>query len=112
VGCPLQGCPWWVNGSSYQNCSFLASEVSDHTLAEIGDMMGVSRERVRQIENIAIKKLKSRLELRDISNEFVHQQSMVERNCTHTATDSEHLREDEGNLICYFGLGEMGIAEW
>jgi hypothetical protein len=85
----------------YCNCSFLASEVGTHTLAEIGIMMDVSRERVRQIETIAIQKLRTRLDLRDIKDEFIHQQSLAKWNCKNPASNTKHLREDEGNIICY-----------
>lgn len=105
-------CPWWVDGSSYKNCSFLAAEAGDHTLAEIGNMIGVSRERVRQIENSAIKKLRTRAALRDINNEFVHQQSMVKRYGENAASDQEHIREDEGNVFHDIGDREVGVAEW
>jgi len=34
---------------------------TEHTLQEIGNIMGVSRERIRQIEQLALKKLKNPL---------------------------------------------------
>ena len=86
--------------------------MSAHTLAEIGNMMNVSRERVRQIEHMAIKKLRACLELRDIRNEFVHQQGMAKRNCENSATDSEYFRENESNIFCYLDDGKVGVSEW
>jgi len=67
--CRRSQCPWWVNSDIYMNCSFLASQASAHTLSEIGSMMGISRERVRQIESIAIRKLELRLEKKGVGRE-------------------------------------------
>lgn len=75
-GCTDRDCAWRVNSSAYKNCSFLAAQVRDHTLTEIGDMMGISRERVRQIEVIAIRKLRASFRMKEIVN-VLHKQSMV-----------------------------------
>ena len=45
-----------------------------HTLEEIGQNYGITRERVRQIENLSIKKLK---ELRDLKDEIKDAESLV-----------------------------------
>lgn len=62
----------------YKNCSFLAAQVCDHTLNEIGDMMGISRERVRQIEGIAIRKLRASFRMKEIVD-VLHKQSVAKR---------------------------------
>lgn len=62
----------------YKNCSFLAAQICDHTLTEIGDMMGISRERVRQIEGIAIRKLRASFRMKEIVN-VLHKQGLVKR---------------------------------
>ena len=41
------------------------------TLQEIGDLMGVSRERVRQIESYAFRKLKNKKRTKNLQQYFV-----------------------------------------
>lgn len=82
-------CPWYVESDDYLGCCFLAAEAGEHTLAEIGDMLSISRERVRQIENAAIRKLKSKLRTRGIRDGFEHQQSMVVRGSSDTPEDQK-----------------------
>lgn len=109
MSCLKRDCPWWVIGPQYNNCSFLAAEIGGHTLEEIGNMLGVSRERVRQIEDLALKKLRKRSELKDINDELVHQQSLAVRDYSHTAEDQEHIRQDESDFIHAFDHGDVGI---
>ena len=56
--CANCGCEYAIDESGYMNCTFVAAEVSDHTLEEIGWKMKISRERVRQIERGALDKLR------------------------------------------------------
>jgi hypothetical protein len=44
------------------NCTFVAAEVSDHTLEAIGEMMGITREGVRLIERRALMKVRLAIE--------------------------------------------------
>ena len=76
--CTEKSCDWWIDSSLYRDCSFLAAQIRDHTLTEIGNMMGISRERVRQIEGIAINKLKASFRMREIVN-VLHKQGLVKR---------------------------------
>jgi len=46
---------------------FGINEKSDHTLEETGKVFGVTRERIRQIEDVALKKLRHRQRLRALS---------------------------------------------
>jgi RNA polymerase primary sigma factor len=47
---------------------FGIGEKSDHTLEETGQVFGVTRERIRQIEDIALRKLRRRsLSLREFT---------------------------------------------
>lgn len=78
TGCTKNKCVWWIRSTLYKNCSFLAAEICDHTLAEIGDMMGISRERVRQIEGIAIRKLRYSFRVKE-SKSVLHKQSLAKR---------------------------------
>lgn len=64
--CPNQSCPWHVDGPSYMNCSFVVYEAVAQTgqklsLEEIGDMLGITREGVRQIEKKAILRVRRRM---------------------------------------------------
>ena len=66
VPCSNQECPWSVRGRPYMNCSFVVFEAVAQTakklsLEEIGEMEGLTREGVRQIEMRALKKIRLRL---------------------------------------------------
>ena len=41
-----------------QSCALDVADDGPHTLEFVGDLLGVSRERIRQIEEMALKKLK------------------------------------------------------
>jgi len=56
--CANCGCEYAINEPGYMNCSFVAAEVSEHTLEAIGEMMGVSREGIRKIEERALRKFR------------------------------------------------------
>jgi hypothetical protein len=72
--CANCGCEYAINQPGYMNCTFVASEVSEHTLEEIGEMMGITREGVRLIQIRALKKV--RLAMDEENNEpALHQQS-------------------------------------
>ena len=53
---------------------FGLGQMKKHTLEEIGQHYGITRERVRQIENLSIKKLK---ELRDLKDEIREAEALV-----------------------------------
>ena len=56
--CDKQACRHWLNCSKYNNCVILASEDGPKTLQEIGDLNGLTRMRICQIEKSALKKIK------------------------------------------------------
>jgi hypothetical protein len=56
-------CDYAIKEPGYMNCSFVASEVSEHTLEAIGEMMEISREGVRKIEVRALQKVRLAMEL-------------------------------------------------
>lgn len=57
--CTESTCDFYINFSFYLNCSSVAATIKPHTLEEIGRMTQVTRERVRQIEEEALKKARS-----------------------------------------------------
>ena len=53
-------CAWFIRREVYLNCTWVACNFGPFTLEEIGSMMGITRERVRQIEVKALKRLQYR----------------------------------------------------
>jgi len=53
-------CPWFLNRETFLNCTWVACNFGPFTLEEIGSMMGITRERVRQIQVKALKRLQHR----------------------------------------------------
>ena len=56
--CDRTTCKWFVRNTYYNNCAWIGYEMGNHTLEEVGFMLGVTRERVRQIEAKALRKLR------------------------------------------------------
>lgn len=70
--CPDSTCEWFLKNEAYLNCTWVACHFGPFTLEQVGAMMGVTRERIRQIEAKALKKLqhvKRKEQLRDFSYE-------------------------------------------
>lgn len=69
--CQDMACDWRLKNESFLNCTWVACNYGPFTLEEVGEMMGVTRERIRQIEAKALKKLqhkKRRDQLRDFAS--------------------------------------------
>ena len=69
--CPESTCDWYLKSETHYNCTWVACNYGPFTLEEVGEMMGVTRERIRQIEAKALKKLqhkKRRDQLRDFAS--------------------------------------------
>lgn len=72
--CPENTCEWFIKNEKYYNCTWVACHFGPFTLEEVGEMMGVTRERIRQIEAKAIKKLQHK-KRRDQLKDFVSSDS-------------------------------------
>ena len=56
--CEKLNCRYWLDCSMHNNCVILASEKGPRTLQEIGDLNGLTRMRICQIEKSALGKLR------------------------------------------------------
>ena len=57
INCKQSQCRYWQSGCK-NNCIMISAENKEMTLQEIGDIFGVTRMRICQIEKIVINKLK------------------------------------------------------
>ena len=58
--CENKGCRQWLNCKKFLNCAVIAAEEGSRTLQEIGDLHGLTRMRICQIEKSALKKIKEK----------------------------------------------------
>ena len=67
--CQDSTCEWLIKRGSFLNCTWVACNYGPFTLEEVGTMMGVTRERIRQIEAKALKKLRHK-KRKDLLRDF------------------------------------------
>lgn len=63
--CPHSTCRYYV--SEDKTCALDVADDGEHTLEEIGQKFGLTRERIRQIERNGLKKLRRRLEVMQLN---------------------------------------------
>lgn len=69
VSCDFKECKHWMNFEEDHNCDLVS--IKKHgslTLREVGDRLGVSYVRIKQIEDVAIKKIKKSTTLEKFYN--------------------------------------------
>ena len=59
VGCKQQECRQWIDYKKSMNCTIIAAKEGPMTLQQIGDIFGVTRMRICQIEKKIIKKIET-----------------------------------------------------
>lgn len=58
VNCQRQRCQHWISNPESHNCVMLAVRQGPHTLQKIGEIYGLSRMRICQIEKNIFKKIR------------------------------------------------------
>jgi len=56
--CKKSSCKYWMDCKNKNNCILVAAKDGNRTLQEIGDLFGLTRMRICQIEKAALNKLK------------------------------------------------------
>ena len=68
VECEKRSCKYWHDAPGCKNCIMIAASDGEHTLQEIGDLFGVTRMRICQIEKLIFKKLLNKHELTEVKD--------------------------------------------
>lgn len=58
VDCQRNNCPQWISHSQSHNCVLLAAQEGPHTLQKIGQIYGLTRMRICQIEKGIFEKIR------------------------------------------------------
>ena len=69
VTCEKSSCKYWIdsNDNSSLNCVLISASRGKKTLQEIGDIFGITRMRICQIEKTILKKLSKKQTFIDVS---------------------------------------------
>jgi hypothetical protein len=66
LSCEKNTCRMWIHDYEAKNCCILKAK-EPHTLQEIGDLFGVTRMRVCQLEKIILKKVEASKGLEELN---------------------------------------------
>lgn len=61
VPCDKNECRQWIKSDEYNNCTIIAANNGSMSLEQVGNILGLSRMRICQIEKIARNKFKKRI---------------------------------------------------
>jgi len=61
VDCEKIDCRYWIDHTQSKNCTLIASRDGPMTLQQIGDIFGVTRMRICQLEKRILKKIECSL---------------------------------------------------
>lgn len=59
ISCKRRRCQHWISSSNNQNCVIIAAQNGPHTLQKIGQIYGLTRMRICQIEKNIFEKIRS-----------------------------------------------------
>jgi hypothetical protein len=63
TGCKIKECRYWISDKSSGNCVIVGTKKKEWTLQDIGDLFGVTRMRICQIEKQVLSKIKKKINL-------------------------------------------------
>ena len=58
INCQKKSCEYWIEHNASNNCTITASKFGPMTLQQIGEIFGVTRMRICQIEKSILEKIK------------------------------------------------------
>ena len=60
VSCSKESCKYWIDHNRSQNCTLILADEGPQTLQEIGEIFGITRMRICQIEKTILQKLRKK----------------------------------------------------